>query len=246
MRKSLYVVFALSLMFAFLFAAGGAGIFGSPFSVGGPARDKLVWLLTILAGPVACLVALAVHGRQARLASIPLLAGACLGAWLGTLTAPFRDYWEKPFLLFVWLPMTIAALVLWSARPARLMVRVGLVYCALTVMIIAALAWRIARAPDPLAGPHRVDLRVQGPAGGKVSVTLNVDDRSLTEEKTVPCEFTVTGSKISYTVRKLDKSEGEIQIQAYGYVVNGGSAISPLPSEPGSVSGRVVFVREGF
>jgi len=119
MRKSLIVVLVLSLLFAFLFAVGGAGIYGSPFdsvptSYSSEVRaahdlERLLEALTILVGPLACGVALAVHKRSPRLACIPLVLGAIAGAFLGTATK-FVVVWEKVFLITVWLPMIFVAL----------------------------------------------------------------------------------------------------------------------------------------
>jgi hypothetical protein len=116
MRKSLIVVLLLSLLFAFVFAVGGAGIYGSPFAPvppNWPSRaehdvNRLLMALTILVGPFACGVALAVHWRYPRLACIPLVLGAIVGAFLGTKTN-FVHVWEKVFLIMVWLPMIFVA-----------------------------------------------------------------------------------------------------------------------------------------
>ncbi len=67
MRKSLVAVLVLSLLFGFLFAVGGAGIYGSPFAsvpANFPSQDMnhLLMALTILVGPLACRAALAFAG----------------------------------------------------------------------------------------------------------------------------------------------------------------------------------------
>jgi uncharacterized membrane protein YfcA len=116
MRKSLIVVLVLSLLFAFLFAGGGAGIYGSPFApvpANFPSRpehdvNRLLMALTILVGPLGCGAALAIHRRHPRLACIPLVLGAIAGAYLGT-TTMFAYIWEKVFLVTVWLPMIFVA-----------------------------------------------------------------------------------------------------------------------------------------
>ena len=113
MRKSLLAVLVLSLLFGFLFAVGGAGIYGSPFAsvpANFPSQDMnhLLMALTILAGPLACGAALAVSRKFPRVASIPLVLGAIAGALLGT-TTNFAYVWEKVFLVTVWLPMIFVA-----------------------------------------------------------------------------------------------------------------------------------------
>jgi hypothetical protein len=126
MRKSLIVVLILSLLFAFLFAVGGAGIYGSPFipvPAHWPSRrehdvERLLMALTILVGPLACGAALAVHKRSLspRFACVPLALGAVAGALLGTETK-FVYVWEKVFLITVWLPMIVVAI--WIANEPR-------------------------------------------------------------------------------------------------------------------------------
>ncbi len=117
MTKSLVVVLLLSLAFGTLFALGGAGIFGSPFApvpANFPNRhehdvERLLMALTIVVGPLACGVGLAVHKRHPRLACVPLVLGAIAGAFLGT-TTRFVYVWEKVFLVTVWLPMIFVAI----------------------------------------------------------------------------------------------------------------------------------------
>jgi hypothetical protein len=116
MRTSLMVVLVLSLAFGALFALVGAGIYGSPFALplNFPSRaehdvNQVLMALTILVGPLACGVALAVHyWRYPRLACIPLVLGAIVGAFLGTKTN-FVNVWEAVFLITVWLPMILVA-----------------------------------------------------------------------------------------------------------------------------------------
>jgi hypothetical protein len=119
-------VLVTSVMFAALFALGGAGIYGSPFASVPPGwvdsgriqEEQRLMLLTILAGPVACLAALAVHRRRPHVAGVVLIGGVIAGAFLGTLTK-FDAVWEKVFLFFVWLPMAVVALALWSPNSTR-------------------------------------------------------------------------------------------------------------------------------
>jgi hypothetical protein len=116
MRKSLVIILVLSLLFAFLFAGGGAGIYGSPFApvpANFPSRpehdrERFLLALTILVGPLACGAAIASHRRHSRLACIPLVLGAIAGAYLGT-TTRFVYVWEKVFMVTVWLPMIFVA-----------------------------------------------------------------------------------------------------------------------------------------
>jgi hypothetical protein len=114
MRMWLIGVLGLSVLFAFLLAAGGAGIFGSPFAPD-PAgyssnvraahnAERLLMALTILAGPLGCGAALAVHRRSPALARLSLGFGAIGGALLGAETR-FVHVWETVFLIAVWLPM---------------------------------------------------------------------------------------------------------------------------------------------
>jgi MFS family permease len=125
MSKALAVVFASSVLFAVLFAAGGAGIYGSPFA-SVPSRfdsdarrlERRLMLLTILVGPIACLAALLIHRGRAKAASAALVAGATAGAILGSLTR-FRVAWEGVFLIFVWSPMVFVALMLLFPRLMR-------------------------------------------------------------------------------------------------------------------------------
>ncbi len=126
MRRSLIVVLVLSLLFAFLFAMGGAGIYGSPFasdpaSYPSAARaahnfDRMLMALTILVGPLACGPALAIYKRFPGVAGMLLVLGAVTGALLGTATN-FVHVWEKVFLITVWLPMI--AIGVWIALKAR-------------------------------------------------------------------------------------------------------------------------------
>ncbi len=113
MRKLLIVVLVLSLLFALLFAIGGAGIYGSPFAANygsgnDPHLNRLLMALTILVGPLACAAALAVYRKSPSLACIPLILGAIAGALLG-MTTSFVYVWEKVFLITVWLPMIFVA-----------------------------------------------------------------------------------------------------------------------------------------
>ena len=118
MGKGFWIVFGLSIFFSLVFALGGAGIYGSPFA-DVPARwpsapevhgNQEVILLTILAGPAACLAALVAHALAARrVAAAVLVLGAVAGAILGCLT-PFVQVWEKLFLIFVWGPMIAVGL----------------------------------------------------------------------------------------------------------------------------------------
>jgi uncharacterized membrane protein len=105
--SDLIAILVLSLLFAAIFALGGAGIYGSPFGSG-----LTMDALTILVGPLACVTALAVHKRSPRSASIAVVVGAIAGACLG-LATPFRYVWEWVFLVMVWLPMVLAAVVIW-------------------------------------------------------------------------------------------------------------------------------------
>ena len=124
MRKSLIIVLVLSSVLAFLFAVGGAGIYGSPFA-GVPASfpsarraelnsERLLLALTILVGPFACGSALAVYRRIPKVAGMLLVVGAIAGALLGT-TTRFLYIWETVFLISVWLPML--AVAVWTAVP---------------------------------------------------------------------------------------------------------------------------------
>ena len=116
MRKSLIVVFVLSLLFALLFAGGGAGIYGSPFApvpANFPSRpehdqNRLLMAMTILMGPLGCVGALMICRKYPRRASLPLILGAVAGAWFGTKTN-FAFVWEKIFLVTVWVPMVVVA-----------------------------------------------------------------------------------------------------------------------------------------
>jgi hypothetical protein len=127
MTKALSAVLVMSVVFAFFFTIGGAGIYGSPFA--GPPRnwgdaerriqhEKNLMLLTILAGPAACLAALPVHRRYPYVAGAVIIAGVISGAYLGMLTR-FRAVWELVFLLFVWLPMLLVGLILLASNPTR-------------------------------------------------------------------------------------------------------------------------------
>jgi len=120
LRKSLVAVFVLSMLFAFFFAASGAGIYGSPFASvppNSPSQDinHLLMALTILVGPIACGVALALYKSAPGIASIMLVLGAIVGALLGTTTS-FAYVWEWVFLITVWLPMISVAVWILS-RP---------------------------------------------------------------------------------------------------------------------------------
>jgi hypothetical protein len=120
MTKALVLVLAISTLFALGFAAGGAGIYGSPFTGKGSDKEAL-YLWTILVAPVTCLAALLVcrlsrHlesivlSRISRyLASIVLLGGAIVGAYFGSRPTAFRAFWVWPFLIFVWAPMAVVA-----------------------------------------------------------------------------------------------------------------------------------------
>ncbi len=184
MGKALVFVSALSLLFAVVFAAGGAGIYGSPFAAVSDRSEQGLMLLTILASPVACLAALAIYRKVAFLASLPLLLGASCGALLGSLTR-FSPVWESVFAVFVWAPMVLLALALLSPKPARELKRgatvlaavvtgfIGLVmvppasrstWLGVCVALVSGLigfgaAWWVGHAPDPPAGPHPVDLK---------------------------------------------------------------------------------------
>ncbi len=120
-RKSLVAVFVLSMLFAFFFAVGGAGIYGSPFASvppNFPSQDlnHLLMALTILVGPLASGVALALYKRAPGIASLLLVLGAIVGALLGTTTS-FAYVWEWVFLITVWLPMICVAV--WNAASPR-------------------------------------------------------------------------------------------------------------------------------
>ena len=118
MGKALAFVSALSLLFAIVFAAGGAGIYGSPFAAATDMSEPALMLLTILAGPVACIAAIAIYRKFAFLAGLPLLVGAICGAFLGGLTR-FSLVWEKVFALFVWAPMVVLGVALLSRMRRR-------------------------------------------------------------------------------------------------------------------------------
>jgi hypothetical protein len=118
MGRGFWLVFGLSVFFGLGFAVGGAGIFGSPFA-GVPSNwpsspevylRNVLMLLTILVGPAACVAALLAHSLGVRAAaSAFLVLGAIAGAILGCLT-PFREVWEKVFLVLVWGPMIVVGL----------------------------------------------------------------------------------------------------------------------------------------
>jgi plastocyanin len=118
MRKSLIAVLVLSLVLGAGFAAGGAGIYGSPFvsvtatdpdaTQRANARQNLLMALTILIAPIACGVALVVCTKAHDLACWTLLLGAIGGAMLG-MTTKFAYVWEWVFLITVWLPMCVVA-----------------------------------------------------------------------------------------------------------------------------------------
>jgi hypothetical protein len=83
MRKALIADLILSVVFGAGFAAGGAGIYGSPFVSVTPTdpdapqraneRQNLLMALTILIAPIACGVALAVCNKAPGLAISILL-----------------------------------------------------------------------------------------------------------------------------------------------------------------------------
>jgi hypothetical protein len=91
LRKSLVALLVLSMLFAFFLAAGGAGIYGSPFASVPPNLpsqnlNRLLMALTILVGPLPSEVALALYKRAPGIATIMLVLGAIVGALLGTTT----------------------------------------------------------------------------------------------------------------------------------------------------------------
>src|SRR5262245_11955961 len=120
MTKALFAVFALSVVFAVLFAIGGAGIYGSPFAndpagfdTGNRDREKFLMALTILVTPIACIAALLCHRVYPRIAGATLVLGVFSSGILGSLTR-FRYVWEGVFLIFVWMPITLVAFRLFS------------------------------------------------------------------------------------------------------------------------------------
>ena len=121
LRKSLIAVFVLSMLFAFFFAVGGAGIYGSPFApvpanFPSQSMNHLLMALTILVGPLACGVALALNKGAHGIASLVLVLGAIVGAVLG-MTTSFAYVWEWVFVITVWLPMICVAV--WNVASPR-------------------------------------------------------------------------------------------------------------------------------
>jgi plastocyanin len=118
MRRSLIAVLILSVVFGAGFAAGGAGIYGSPFVSITPTdpdatqrvnrTNNPLMALTILIDPITCGVALPLCNKEPGLASSILLLEAIGGAILG-MTTKFAYVWEWVFLVTVWLPMGFVA-----------------------------------------------------------------------------------------------------------------------------------------
>lgn len=64
----------------------------------------------------------------------------------------------------------------------------------------------------PGDGPRVMTLRVSGPAGTRVSATLEADGRASTQQGVVPCEFSATASTLVFEVKKLDGPAGQIRV----------------------------------
>ena len=112
------VVFLAALIFAVLFAVGGAGLYGSPFADDISAHDLAVYAAAILVGPLASLLALIIHKRLPDLAGITLVLGAVVGVFIGLVVeSPFRFFWGKVFVIVVWLPMSVVGLKRLARKP---------------------------------------------------------------------------------------------------------------------------------
>jgi hypothetical protein len=109
----LLLLLVSSLFFAFIFAVGGAGLYGSPL-VDFPVHTVIIRLAIILVAPIALLLGLLALSGSPRKLGILLMSGALLAAGLG-LTDDFRYVWEWVFLVTVWGPMAITGLRLCSS-----------------------------------------------------------------------------------------------------------------------------------
>lgn len=111
-------VFLVALIFAALFAVGGAGIYGSPFGPGVHPRESAVYAEAILIGPLASLLAIVFHKRLVCLSGVLLVLGALGGIFIGLVVeSDFRGFWGKVFAIFVWLPMSIVGARLLLRKP---------------------------------------------------------------------------------------------------------------------------------
>lgn len=107
----------VALFLALIFAAGGAGIYGSPFGSGTTAREYAIYGTAILVGPLASLIAFWFRRRLSRLSGGVLIMGAVIGSIVGLLVkSDFAVFWGKVFAVAVWLPMFVVGASLFLVK----------------------------------------------------------------------------------------------------------------------------------
>jgi hypothetical protein len=62
------------------------------------------------------------------------------------------------------------------------------------------------------SGPRLMEVHVTGPAGVRVSVRIEADGYSRTEDRAVPCTIQATACKLIFVVTRLDGPVGEIRV----------------------------------
>jgi len=107
----------------------------------------------------------------------------------------------------------------------------------LTVVVVLAVSGLIVWVAARLAGPRAMGIKVSGPAGVKVSATLDVDGRTYTEEKNLPCEFTATGRKLLFKIKILGDADGLVRFEMFA----GGRPSSSVGGDLRGASGYLEF-----
>jgi hypothetical protein len=118
MKGAIIGLFSAALIFAALFAVGGAGLYGSPFGPGKTSNEYAIYAAAILVGPLATLLALGFHKRLPYLSGGSLVLGAVAGVFIGLVVeSDFRYFWGKVFIIVVWLPMSVVGARLLLRKP---------------------------------------------------------------------------------------------------------------------------------
>jgi hypothetical protein len=91
--------------------------------------------------------------------------------------------------------------------------RTSIILGVLVVVLITAslIAWRGIHA----TGPRAMTIKVSGPAGVRISSSVDADGQTSTDERALPCEFSATAEKLHFTVRKISGPDGQIRVEMF-------------------------------
>lgn len=100
--------------------------------------------------------------------------------------------------------------------------------------LVAGLFWLSSRTDSEV---RAVVIRVDGPAGAQVTVTIDADGESTATEQPLPCEVTASvRNRVGFSINRLEGADGPFRVELEVDGVSRGQASSSR-----SVLGRIEF-----